>query len=92
MGYRRDVFKVNKIYEKNLPESIMCPITLHVMCDPVVAADGFSYDRDAITECLRKSRRSPLTGKILTHTHLVPNHTLRNTIIELISAQGEGST
>ena len=46
------------------------------MIDPVVAADGHTYERTAIARWLCTSNRSPLTGGILAHSELVPNYLL----------------
>ena len=48
------------------------------MADPVVALDGFSYDRDAILQWFRLSGppRSPMTGSILTSADLTSNQNL----------------
>lgn len=49
------------------------------MKDPHVAADGFSYEREAIAEWLRIGRdTSPMTNLKLDHKILVPNHNLRS--------------
>lgn len=53
-----------------------CPITGVQMIDPVVAADGNTYDRHAITKWLQTSNRSPLTREVLAHYVLVPNYLL----------------
>jgi hypothetical protein len=59
-----------------------CPITQELMKDPVVAADGFTYERSAIASWFSKGRRtSPSTNLPLTNTLLVPNKHLR-TLIE----------
>jgi hypothetical protein len=34
--------------ERRFPSSFYCPITMHLMVDPVVAPDGFSYERCAM--------------------------------------------
>ncbi|CAI5960878.1 unnamed protein product [Closterium sp. NIES-64] len=47
------------------------------MSDPVVAADGFTYDRSSLEHWLTSSRLSPVTGAPLDDTRLVPNHTLK---------------
>ena len=44
-------------------QDLRCPITLEVMRDPVMAADGHSYEREAILRWLRGHRTSPLTGR-----------------------------
>jgi serine/threonine protein kinase len=77
------------VEEKKLadtPESFLCPITCCIMTDPVVAADGHSYDRHAIKEwlILSNGNRSPKTNVELAHSNLTPNHTLRSTIDEYL--------
>ncbi|KAM5577033.1 hypothetical protein ABKV19_007733 [Rosa sericea] len=65
----------------DVPSVFLCPIFQEVMKDPHVAADGFSYEREAIGEWLRMGRdTSPMTNLQLTHTTLVPNRTLRSLI------------
>ncbi|KAL6222826.1 hypothetical protein ACLB2K_006216 [Fragaria x ananassa] len=62
----------------DVPSVFLCPIYQEVMKDPHVAADGFSYEREAIGEWLRMGRdTSPMTNLQLKHTILVPNRTLR---------------
>mmetsp|Transcript_7083 Transcript_7083/g.13844 ORF Transcript_7083/g.13844 Transcript_7083/m.13844 type:complete len:119 (+) Transcript_7083:1112-1468(+) len=58
-------------------EALICPITRGVFEDPVVAADGFTYERSAIEQWLRANSRSPQTNQPLPHRNLVPNITLR---------------
>ena len=74
----------NLICTNNLPRSIYCPITNMPMQDPVIAPDGISYERLAIQKWFNKKKTSPSSGKVLQHTFLIPNHTLRNTISELL--------
>ncbi|XP_064396865.1 WD repeat, SAM and U-box domain-containing protein 1-like isoform X2 [Halichondria panicea] len=63
-------------------EDLKCPITCELMRDPVLAADGYSYERTAITAWFSKGRRtSPVTNLPLTNTLLLPNRALK-TIIE----------
>jgi len=50
------------------------------MRDPVVAADGNTYERRAITEWILKQGTSPLTRASLTVAQLVPNRNLRHAI------------
>lgn len=42
-----------------------CPITREIMEDPVVTADGHSYERRAIEEWLQRKWTSPVTGQRL---------------------------
>lgn len=66
----------------DFPASI-CPITQDVMEDPVVCADGHSYERAAITHWLLAKDTSPSTNARLPHKNVVPNHALRNLIAEV---------
>lgn len=54
-----------------------------VMEDPVVCADGHSYERAAITQWLLARDTSPCTNAPLLHKNVVPNHALRNLIAEV---------
>jgi hypothetical protein len=45
--------------------------------DPVVAADGCTYDREYITEYLKINNDSPITGQPLKSINLVPNLNLK---------------
>merc|ERR1719145_453942 len=47
------------------------------MEDPVILADGRSYDRSAIATWLQTSGRSPMTGAALEHTRILPNINLK---------------
>lgn len=67
----------------DIPNDYECPITHELMEDPVIAADGFSYEKSSIEEWFRRGdRTSPKTGAELLHTNLTPNQTLKNVIIE----------
>lgn len=71
----------------DVPPSFICPLTLEVMKDPVTAADGHSYEAEAIGKWLRSSNLSPLTGQELPHRDLMRSHALRNAIEEHHRAQ-----
>lgn len=65
-----------------VPNDWLCPITLSIMRDPVIAQDGHSYERSAITEWFLNNNTSPKTNLRLPSTYIVPNIALRNTIQE----------
>jgi hypothetical protein len=65
-----------------IPNGFMCPITNEIMEDPVVTADGHTYERRAITEWFTRSHRSPATGLELPNLNLVTNFNLRKAIDE----------
>jgi len=52
------------------------------MKDPVIAADGFTYERSAIEAWLQKKSTSPMTNSPLEHLNLIPNHSLRSNIMD----------
>ncbi|XP_057501255.1 putative U-box domain-containing protein 50 [Actinidia eriantha] len=63
------------------PGVFLCPIFQDVMKNPHVAADGFSYELEAIEEWLRTGHdTSPMTNLKLKNKYLAPNHTLRSLI------------
>ncbi len=66
-----------------LSELLICPIIQEMMTDPVVAADGHSYERAAIAQWIetRGARTlSPMTGVRLAHLELQDNFVLRSVI------------
>lgn len=60
----------------NVPE-FECPITREQMVDPVIASDGFTYERDAISRWLSSRGTSPQTNAPLASRNLVPNRALK---------------
>ena len=69
--------------EHAVPSGMCCPITFEVMVDPVMAADGHTYERASIETWLEQHETSPITNLVLDHTRLVPNHALRSSIEQL---------
>ena len=61
-------------------EHFICPISLEVMEDPVITADGSSYERASIEVWFKKTDRDPLTNEIVTSKVLIPNKTLKSAI------------
>ncbi|KAG4117873.1 hypothetical protein ERO13_D12G257500v2 [Gossypium hirsutum] len=65
------------------PSHFVCPIFQEVMKDPIIAADGFTYEADAIRGWLDSGHdRSPMTNLKLEHCNLVPNYALLQAIQE----------
>jgi hypothetical protein len=61
------------------PDTFLCPITNEVMDDPVVAADGHTYEREAIETWFRRRNTSPMTNQVIAPT-LLPNFLVRSMI------------
>ncbi len=55
----------------------LCPITQERMRDPVIAADGHTYERAAIEQWLRQSATSPVSRAPMKAAALIPNIALR---------------
>jgi len=73
------------------PVDYLCPITHELMVDPVVTADGQSYERAAIEQWLKHSTLSPLTNEPLAHLALTPNMALKRLICEWSAQRKEAS-
>ena len=77
---------------ESYPENLSCPISMELMREPVLAADGFTYDRHAISAWLARGKAtSPTTGAPLAHTHLTPNHLVKSMIAEYQSSSKRGA-
>ena len=74
---------------RGVESRLACPLARARMVDPVVAADGFSYERAAIERWLADGERaSPVTREPLATLALLPNTTLRELIAELCAPGG----
>ncbi|BAT73584.1 hypothetical protein LR48_Vigan01g041800 [Vigna angularis] len=72
-----------------VPKDFCCPITLDLMCDPVIISTGQTYDRRSIWRWMEEGHCTcPKTGVLLSHNRLVPNRALRNLIMQWCSAHG----
>ena len=90
---RRARKRRNKAAEEAVAEgqnTFRCPIGLGLMKDPVVAADGHTYERDKIEAWFASSEfsdlpvKSPKTNLLLEHTMLIPNHALQSVIQDAV--------
>ena len=59
---------------KTPDDALICPITLELFHDPVLAQDGHTYERAAIEEWIRKNNTSPLTNQQISSENLYPNY------------------
>ena len=63
-------------------ESLICPITLELFRDPVLAQDGHTYERQAIENWIQRNGTSPLTRQELSLEHLYPNHLVKKLVAD----------
>jgi Mg-chelatase subunit ChlD len=72
---------------ESIPKNFICPITQEVMKDPVVGPDGMTYEREAITNWLKKHKASPITRQPMDVLQLVPNRALKAMIEEIVNGK-----
>ena len=71
----------------DLQPFLQCPISHEIMVDPVVAADGHTYEREALARWFHgfvSLPNSPMTGLPM-GTRMVPNHAVKSMIANLSS-------
>ncbi len=66
---------------ESLLEHLLCPISLEIMKEPVIAEDGITYEKAGIELWFKSNNTSPMNGMLLQSKTLKPNFTLK-TIIE----------
>lgn len=60
------------------PKEFICPLTHQLFEQPVVAADGHTYEAEFIDAWLARHSTSPACGAAIAHSETVPNYTLRS--------------
>ncbi|KAM4626734.1 WD repeat, SAM and U-box domain-containing protein 1 [Discoglossus pictus] len=77
-----------KAASSNIPDEFLCPITREIMIDPVIASDGYSYERKAIESWISTQKRtSPMTNLPLSTLLLTPNRTLKMALNRWLETQ-----
>ncbi|KAK9817648.1 hypothetical protein WJX72_000140 [[Myrmecia] bisecta] len=67
-----------------------CPITQVIMTDPVIAADGHTYERAAIESWFSRHDTGPMTNEVVEHKLLIPNIAMRRLIAAYRAQQVAG--
>jgi len=67
---------------RRIMDTLRCPILSTLMKQPVIAADGHTYERRAILIWFSKNDTSPLTGEVLPNKDLAPNWVVKKLIEE----------
>ena len=70
---------------KDVAAEYVCPLTLELLVDPVVAKDGQIYERSHILAWLSRNATSPVTREPM-GTELTPVPIIRNSIEKLVSS------
>ncbi|XP_041460717.1 WD repeat, SAM and U-box domain-containing protein 1-like isoform X2 [Lytechinus variegatus] len=70
--------------DDQIPDEYLCPISREIMKEPVIAADGYTYERKAIENWFRAGRNtSPMTNAPLSSINLTPNRSLKMIIARI---------
>ena len=75
-----------------LPNHLLCPISNSLMVDPVIALDGYTYERVTIQRWMSRSLVSPMTGKPLSSKEIRSNIVIRNQTRRLFSSSSSSSS
>ncbi|KAK6537179.1 hypothetical protein TWF694_011376 [Orbilia ellipsospora] len=70
-----------------IPEDLLCSITQSIFRDPVIAADGTTYDRRAIERWFQIEGSSPTTGQKIAHKGLRSNAKLDRAVKSWVNAE-----
>lgn len=70
--------------ESNIPRGFLCPLTMEVMFEPVLDAEGNTYERAALFQWLEQNPTSPISRQPLNQRMVVSNNALRETIHEFM--------
>lgn len=73
--------------DNQISEKYRCSITHQIMIDPVFAADGYTYEREAIEQWLQTHDTSPKTNIKLKHKDLTDNHDKRSDVLDFLDSR-----
>lgn len=59
---------------------ITCPLSGDIFSDPVIAADGQTYERKHIEEWMIGNNVSPITNNVFAHKILTPNNAMKSVV------------
>ncbi len=63
----------------DIPQDFVCPLSLSIMKEPVMASDGHTYEKEKIQTWMRQKKISPISRAELL-PHFFPNLLLKNQI------------
>jgi Mg-chelatase subunit ChlD len=67
-------------------ENFNCPISHVLMENPVIAEDGFTYDKNSIEEWFKTNNTSPMTRSVISKV-LIPNIEIKNAIQDFLNSK-----
>ena len=80
------ITNIEKLNIKSLeiPDRFICPITKKIMKEPVMAFDGYCYEKMSIESYLKINKKSFVTGENADYIGVFPNHSLKKEITKFI--------
>ena len=63
-----------------IPEEYYCPLTKKIMLDPVVASDGYTYEKEAIENWSKNHTTYPNSEEKISSLTILPNRSLERNI------------
>lgn len=81
--YKPVNLNIDQDIEDELEKPFKCALTGKVMSQPVIASDGYAYDKQAIINHLQKDCYSPQTNELLSNI-VYPNYRLRKMLQDRI--------
>ena len=63
-----------------IPAEYLCPLSMCIMADPVMAPDGETYEREEIETYLKSNTASPITYETFKDKTLTPNNSIKKLI------------
>lgn len=74
---------------KTVDDSFICPLSKLIMADPVVAADGETYEREKLEEWLKDNNTSPVTADEFEHKTVNPTSKQQQAIQKYLAEHPE---
>jgi ankyrin repeat protein len=71
---------------ENLTNNLCCPISGAIFVDPVMAADGNTYEREMIEKWFIWNNKSPLTNEVISKI-LIPNITIKKFVGDFLELE-----
>jgi U-box domain len=83
---KRKEMETYAVTEQSVPSGFICPLTMEIMFDPVLDAEGNTFERSALFQWLKHSPTSPVSRQPLNERMVTSNNALRDTIHEFMGS------
>lgn len=88
---RSQAVSLDEDFGDDIPQDFVCPLSLLIMKEPVIASDKHTYEKEEIEKWMRQKMTSPLTRADLL-PNLFPNMILKNKIEDWKKAYRKAKT